>query len=374
MRVAWFRPSPVSALDARITTAFETELSRSQTVDAFDERTAHDFVWKHFRAPYDVCLYEWNHTPRHRFVGAYLFHYPGVLLVHSLVGARHALAVSRLVVMGNSSAAELVLLDVPSERIRVAPQFAAPIAAPASRDPSVSAVGGSLSANRRPALFGRAAARPDVAEADVVRFAVIDAEHIEIAERAMARARTAGAAAALVEPEGDIDRTIYDADVVIALQGPTFAEPLTPALLGMSAGRPVIVSEAEATADWPTLDPQTWLPRGLVGNESPVAVSIDPRDEEHSLMLAIRRLSADASLRAQLGTAARRWWETHATPKHAADSWSRILKDAVSIAPPRASDLPAHLTADGTAFARQVLAEFDISVDVFVRLEGQRGV
>lgn len=345
MRVAWFRPSPVSALDARITTAFETELSRTQTVDAFDERTAHDFVWKHFRAPYDVCLYEWSHAPRHRFVGAYLFHYPGVLLVRSLVGARHALAASRLVVMGNSSAAELVLLDVPPERIRVAPQFAAPVDAPASPNLSLSAVA--------------------VAKADVVRFAVIDAEQVEIAERAMARARAAGAAAALVEPDGDIDRTIHDADVVIALQGPTFAEPLTPALLGMSAGRPVIVSEAEATADWPMLDPQTWLPRGLVGNESPVAVSIDPRDEEHSLMLAIRRLSADASLRTQLGTAARRWWETHATPKHAADSWSRILEDAVAIAPPQASDLPAHLTADGTAFARQVLAEFAISVDVF---------
>ena len=336
MRVAWFRPSPVSALDARIATAFETELSRSHTVDAFDERTANDFVWKHFRAPYDVCLYEWSHAPRHRFVGAYLFHYPGVLLVRSLVGARHALAASRLVVMGNSSAAELVRLDVPAERIRVAPQFAEPIDAPASPPPG-----------------------------SVVRFAVLDAEHVQIAKRAMARARASGAAAALVESDDDVDHAIHDADVVIALQGPTFAEPLTPALLGMSAGRPVIVSEAEATADWPTLDPQTWLPRGLVGNESPVAVSIDPRDEEHSLMLAIRRLSADASLRAQLGTAARRWWETHATPKHAADSWSRILEDAVSIAPPRPSDLPAHLTADGTTFVRGILGEFGVVVDLF---------
>ena len=335
MRVAWFRPSPISALDARITTAFETELSRNHTVEAFDERTAHDFVWKHFRAPYDVCLYEWSHGPRYRFIGAYLFHYPGVLLAHSLVGARHALAASRLVVMGNSSAAELVMLDVPEERIRVAPQFAAPVDAPALQR-----------------LNG------------VVRFGVLHTDHVEIAERAMVRARAAGAAAALVQPERDVDRTIRDSDVVIALQGPTFAEPLTTALLGMSAGRPVIVSEAEATADWPTLDPQTWLPR-FFGNESPVAVSIDPRDEEHSLMLAIRRLSADAPLRARLGTAARRWWETSATPRHAAESWSRILEDAVASTPPQPSDLPARLTADGTAFAREVLAEFGLSVDLF---------
>jgi len=333
MRVAWFRPSPISALDSRIATAFETELSRSHTVEAFDERTAHDFIWKHFRAPYDVCLYEWSHGPRHRFIGAYLFHYPGVLLAHSLVGARHALAASRLVVMGNSSAAELVMLDVPEERVRIAPQFAAPVDAPASPHPG-----------------------------SVVRFGVLDADHVEIAERAMARAHAAGAEAALVEPGDDLDRTIRDSDVVIALQGPTFAEPLTPALLGMSAGRPVIVSEAEATADWPALDPQTWLPR-LFGDESPVAVSIDPRDEEHSLMLAIRRLSAEAPLRAQLGTAARRWWETYATPRHAAESWRRILEDAVASPPPRPSDLPAHLTEDGTAFAREVLADFGVSVD-----------
>jgi hypothetical protein len=336
MRVAWFRPSPISALEARIATAFETELSRTHTVDAFDERTAHDFVWKQFRAPYDVCLYEWNHTPRHRFVGAYLFHYPGVLLVHSLVGARHALAASRLVVMGHSSAAELVMLDVPRERIRVAPPFAAPVDAPASPDPD-----------------------------NAVRFGVLDVNHVEIAGHATTRARAAGATAVLVAPRDDLDRTIRESDILIALQGPTFAEPLTPALLGMSAGRPVIVSDAEATADWPTLDPQTWLPRGFFGNESPVAVSIDPRDEEHSLMLAIRRLSADASLRAQLGTAARRWWETHATPRHAADVWGPILEDAVSTAPPRPSDLPAHLTADGSAVARGILGDFDVAVDLF---------
>src|SRR5215216_1514197 len=120
MRVSWFRPSPITPLEARIATAFETELSRSHTIEAFDERTAHDFVWKHFRSPYDLCLYEWSHAQRYRYVAAYLFHYPGVLLVHSLVGARHALAASRLVVMGNSSAAELVMLDVPRERLCVA--------------------------------------------------------------------------------------------------------------------------------------------------------------------------------------------------------------------------------------------------------------
>jgi hypothetical protein len=336
MRIAWFRPSPVGVLDARIATAFETELSRINAVDAFDERTAHDFVWKHFRAPYDMCLYELRDAPRYRFIGAYLFHYPGVLLIHDLAGARHALAASRLVVTNSSSAAELVSVDLPAARVRVAPQFTQPVDAPIA-----------LTTN------------------SLTRFGVLDPSRRDIAARATARARAAGVAAAIVEQhDDDLDCMLEESDVLIALQGPPFTQPLTAALLGMSAARPVIVFDTEATADWPTLDPQTWLSRGYLGNDPPVAVSIDPRDEEHSLMLAIRRLSADAALRARLGTAARQWWETHATPRHAAEAWQQILEDAMAAPPPHA-DLPARLTADGSRVAREVLSEFGVSVDLF---------
>ena len=58
----------------------------------------------------------------------------------------------------------------------------------------------------------------------------------------------------------------------------------------MAAGKAVITIETEATAEWPAIDPQTWRPRGLAVNDAPIAVTVDPRDEEHSLMLAIRRL------------------------------------------------------------------------------------
>jgi len=58
----------------------------------------------------------------------------------------------------------------------------------------------------------------------------------------------------------------------------------------------------------PLLDPQTWQPRGFDSVEAPIGISIDPRDEEHSLTLALRRLTRDAGLRAQLGDAgAARW-------------------------------------------------------------------
>ena len=66
-----------------------------------------------------------------------------------------------------------------------------------------------------------------------------------------------------------------------------------------------------------------------------IAVSIDPRDEEHSLPLAIRRLTTYAALRARLGDAAHAWWKAHATPRHAADDWERILAEAARLGPPR---------------------------------------
>ncbi|OFW05007.1 MAG: hypothetical protein A3I61_19040 [Acidobacteria bacterium RIFCSPLOWO2_02_FULL_68_18] len=97
-----------------------------------------------------------------------------------------------------------------------------------------------------------------------------------------------------------------------------------------------------------------------------MAVTIDLRDEEHSLALAIRRLSADAPLRARLGEAARAWWRTYASPNAAFPCWERLLREAAALDPaPRPTDWPPHLTADGTERARAMLDEFGLSVDLF---------
>ena len=91
---------------------------------------------------------------------------------------------------------------------------------------------------------------------------------------------------------------------------------------------------------------------------------MDPRDEEHSLSLALRRLANDSSLRHALGTSAHAWWHEHATVDHAARAWRSILDDAVTLTPPeRPANWPRHLTADGTERARELLSEFGASVD-----------
>jgi hypothetical protein len=179
----------------------------------------------------------------------------------------------------------------------------------------------------------------------------------EVAERALARARAAGARADLIAAaaRGEILR---DADVVLALEWPSFtdAEPL--ALAGMAAGQAVVVFETEATADWPALDPQTWRPRGPT-SEPPIAVSIDPRDEEHSLMLVMQRLAADAALRVRLGAAAHAWWRTHASVPESVARWRRVLEEAATV------PAPVHAAADGTGRAREILDEIGVRVDLF---------
>jgi hypothetical protein len=132
----------------------------------------------------------------------------------------------------------------------------------------------------------------------------------------------------------------------------------------MASRRPLVIFEDESSAGWPLLDPQTWQPRGFDSGAAPIAISIDPRDEEHSLVLAFRRLARDASLRTQLAEAGARWWAQRATLARATAAWEAILHDAATmVAPARPPGWPLHLTADGTERARTLLGEFAVTVD-----------
>jgi hypothetical protein len=138
-----------------------------------------------------------------------------------------------------------------------------------------------------------------------LRFGALPDARIGVLHRAMARAREAGAPAALA-PEGPPDQVLQAADVIVSLPWPVTNAHQTGLLAAMAARKPVIVLETTTTAEWPALDPQTWQPRGFT-LEAPIVVSLDPRDEEHSLVLAIQRLSSDAALRSRLGEAAHAW-------------------------------------------------------------------
>ena len=369
MRVAWFRPDTAS--DSVIAGLRETH-----DVRIVDAAAAHDFVWQAAQGAFDLCVYELDDTAAHQYIWPYLLHYPGVVvlrtsslhygraisLVHQhrdadrdaemafadgagrtdapwplLRGSwstwRVPVLASRLTVVADHALASDIRETCPSANVVVIPPgISDPKAGPApSVNRSTMSVWTSLGVSKR--TFSAA----------------------------LLRARHAGAPPVTWGPAPTA------ADVVVATQWPTFGRPLTDAMSGFAAGRAVIVAETASTAQWPTLDPQTWQPRsvsiGAGTTDAPIAISIDPRDEEHSLVLALVRLANDAALRASLGDAARAWWAQHATVAHAVNRWGMVLDEARTLpVPPRLAGWPAHLDADGSGTMTAVLEQFGLGL------------
>ncbi|MBI2188291.1 MAG: hypothetical protein HYU37_14410 [Acidobacteria bacterium] len=396
MRLAWFRPStfardalsnvegrpapcaPASLSDA--TALLIAELATAHDLDLYTRDNAHDFVWTHFRHPYELCVFELDNTAAHAFIWPYLLHYDGVLLLASstlhdsrartLVGAgrtddyaseflfnerraprpqrrpsvpegdwpmlRAPLTAARLTVVPHRGLAEALRDEYPDARIAFAPL-----------------------AVRPPEPFPRSTG-PDVP----VTFGVLGRGRVDAARRALARAQALGAAASLVVAD-TAEEVLRAADVLIAVTWPPRSETEQLPRTALAAGVPVVALETILTTDWPALDPQTWHPRAM-STDPPIAVTVDLRDEEHSLALAIRRLSADAALRSQLGEAARAWSDAHESVAVAVEAWQRLLAEAARLdPPPRPADWPSHLSPDGTERARAMLAEFGVQVDLF---------
>ncbi|MGH9255193.1 MAG: glycosyltransferase [Vicinamibacterales bacterium] len=368
MRLAWFHArTAASAHPCDDTAGLLRALGAEHELHTFTSTNAHDFMRTGARAPYDVCVFELDDTPAHAFIWPYLLHHAGVLLLrtrtlhdsraHALVDAarledyvaeftfseghpprlaqgqpylygdgrpmlRVPLLAARLAVLPQQGVAQALQEEYPEARIRYAPVPVQPVQ-PLLQAHGLQQVPG-----------------PDVT------FGVLSTDRVEVARRVVARARETGAAAALVV--NGPERVLQQADVLLLLQWPGFGEPQQLAVSAMAGGKPVVVLETEGSADWPVLDPQTWRPRGFAAT-APIGVSLDLRDEEHSLILAVRRLAADVELRRRLGAAGQAWWRAHATVDRAAEVWRRLLREAAVLdPPPRPATWPAHLNAERT--------------------------
>jgi hypothetical protein len=370
MRLAWFRPVTHVSDPLDDTAALVGALGGDHRIEVFDEARAHDFIRADFRTPFDVCVFELGDAPQHEYVWPYLLQRPGVLRLRSLslhesrsqaLRRRHRerdralelafgdwdltaapILASRMTVVSDAHVAARLERAFPAARIRVAP---------------VGVGRGEGSAEGRGVGLAQGVEQGRIRTPIV---GVVDSSRNTLIQRAVGRAREAGAPLELIS--GSARSVLEKADIILAVQWPP-ADELTIALAGMAAGRPVIVLETEITAGWPALDPQTWQPRGW-SNQPPIVISIDPRDEEHSLSLALRRLATAPALRDALGSAAHAWWRRHATLDHAVQAWRSILTEAATVAPPpRPSNWPAHLTADGTERARELLGECGATVD-----------
>jgi glycosyltransferase involved in cell wall biosynthesis len=95
MRIAWFSPVPpdpsgIAAYTAEIVPLIE---SRKEAIDLFTEQprdlpggrqtlSAQEFVWRQRQRPYDLTVYQMGNAACHDYMWAYLFRYPGLLVLH----------------------------------------------------------------------------------------------------------------------------------------------------------------------------------------------------------------------------------------------------------------------------------------------------
>ena len=145
-------------------------------------------------------------------------------------------------------------------------------------------------------------------------------------------------------------------DICACLRWPTNRETSASWLRCLAAGRPTIVTALAHLDEVPTLDPRGWRVLDTARSpRMPVAVSIDPLDEDHSLQLALERLVSDSHLRDRLGRAGQEWWSTHHQLEGMASGYEDAIHHALA-APVPSPALPEHLLADGTSELR-VLAK-----------------
>jgi hypothetical protein len=314
MRIAWLRGDLPHKTDALDDGAVLVEALRlNHEIELFTSETARDFAASHERSPFDLAVYEIGSAPASAALLPLLVRVGGALMLRTLAlpDLLSALRAARVTVVSSRSIADDLRVQYPGYQIRVAATGISEVRhlRPAQRDHGV------LAERQSPVVFG-----------------TLSASRADLLRRVFDRAGVGGETAELMADRPP-EQVLREADVIVSLPWPWAGEPGTEALAAMAAGKPVVVLETAGTADWPALDPQSWQPRGRAA-ETPIVVSVDPLDEEHSLGLAVVRLSADAPLRGRLGAAAKDWWRLHATPQHAAADWERILNEAKVSATP----------------------------------------
>jgi glycosyltransferase involved in cell wall biosynthesis len=161
-------------------------------------------------------------------------------------------------------------------------------------------------------------------------------------------------------PDEELPGYLLSADVCACLRWPTNRETSASWLRAIAAGRPTIVTELAHMGHVPTLDPRGWRVLSTRRDAGePVAISIDPLDEDHSLQLALDRIVSDRALRTRIGTAARAWWGRHHQLEPMAAAYEDVIAATIG-SPDPMPHLPPHLRADGSARLRALAGELRI--------------
>jgi len=159
------------------------------------------------------------------------------------------------------------------------------------------------------------------------------------------------------------DRAIAASDVTLNLRWPTALEVSGPWVRSLALGRATVTIDAVHVGHVPALDPLTWTRRAPTADLDPgaddraVTVSLDIRDLNHSLRVAMRRLGSDRALRDRLGRQARAWWEREHSVERMTLDYERAMTRALEEPDPVPTpDWPPHLRPLASAHARRLIA------------------
>ncbi len=389
---------------------------------------AREFLPRHHRSAYDLTVYQLGNAPCHDYMWPYLLRYRGLIVLHDLALhhsraralleqgrkddyraefryaqpeanpglaeaavaglpgvlyyfwplTRVAVTAGRLVaVHGEAMAAALALEhpETPIRAVRMGVRDPDPPRRPReSREGLVLACYGLVTPEKRipQILRAFAAAVPSNARLLLVGDSV---PHYDVAGDIAGQGLEGRVTLTGFVPDEDLDDWLAQADVCLCLRWPTARETSASWLRCLAAAKPTVITDLLQTVTVPTLDPRTWTlahvnATASAANVLPdareaVAVSIDILDEDHSLALALRRLTADADLREQLGRNARAWWDTHHRLAVMTDDYRAAIDEALRRpVPPPPAEWPPHLLADGRALAREITSEFGVALDL----------
>lgn len=440
-RVAWFTPlRPAKSGIAWYSEAILSRLVSAHTIDVFVDTesggcvrpsgasavfAADEFVWRHYRAAYDLVVYQIGNATYHDYMWPYVFRHPGLVVLHDgqlhhararmllqrkrvddyraeflynhpdadpalaelgqagLLGSltylwpmvRAMVESSRLVVVHNHWLAERLLEQHPGTRIEVV-EMGVPEFAP--REGARHAVRSRYGLPDKAVVFtalGKVTAEKRIREAIRALAAIAGTApdvRLVLAGEAVAtydmraEARRLGVEDKVVflgyVPEDTVDDVLAASDVSLCMRWPTSRETSASWLRCLAAGKPTIVTDLVHTADVPVINPGDWRVLGAGDSNGAVSVSVEMIHEPELLTFAMRRLARDERMRGRLGANARKLWARRfRIDRMVLDYEHAIAAALASVAPPTPPGQPHHLRSDALEFTRELMEESGLS-------------